>query len=98
MKSGKLLRISDDRSIYIIENDDDSYITNDKLISYRNIGKSFDIAVVEKAYVDVGVDQQVHVLDAVGNSKFHFPMIWLNTNMMKLYELQEMGLIKLKDK
>ena len=44
MKSGKLLRITDDRSIYIHQNEDGSYIDDKAIIHYRNIGASFEIA------------------------------------------------------
>ena len=96
MKSGKLLRISDERSIYIHENEDDgSYINKQEIIRYRNIGASFEIAQVNEAYVMVDANQSIHILDDAGKSKFHFPAIWLDTNMMKILELQELGLLQI---
>jgi hypothetical protein len=38
----------------------------------------------------------VHVLDTVGNSKFYFPSIWLDADMMRMHELQEKGVIQFK--
>jgi hypothetical protein len=94
MNSGKLLRITDDRSIYIHENEDGSYIDEQAIIKYRNIGASFELAQVMEAYTMVDPNQSVHILDDAGKSKFHFPAIWLDTQMMKILELQESGLIK----
>ena len=95
MQSGKLLRITDDRSIYIHENEDGSYIDDKSIIYYRNIGASFEIAQVMEAYTMVDPNQSVHILDDAGKSKFHFPSIWLDTQMMKIIDLQESGLIKI---
>jgi hypothetical protein len=96
MNSGKLLKISDERSIFIIQNEDDSYIAKDNTISYKNIGESFDIRIINESYVNIDAKNNAHVLDASGNSKFHFPLMWLDTLSMKLYELQDSGLIKIE--
>lgn len=93
--SGKLLKISEERSIYIIENVDGSYIDNESIIHYRNIGKTFEIAQINTSFTQ-NDGQSIYILDEAGNSKFHFPIIWLDTNMMKLIELQEQGLIQFK--
>jgi hypothetical protein len=96
MKSGKLLKISDERSIYIIQNEDESYIDKNNSIRYRNIGVSFDIHQINDSFVNIDNKGNMHVLDAVGNSKFYFPSVWLDTDMMAVYELQEKGIIQLK--
>lgn len=94
MKSGKLLRISEERSIYIIQNADESYIDENTIIKYRNVGNSFDIHQINESYVSFDDKGNIHVLDNVGNSKFYFPNVWLYTDEMKIMELIEKGLIK----
>lgn len=96
MSSGKLLRISDERSIFIIQNEDESYINKDNLIRYRNIGPTFELVIINESYTNLDSTQQLHILDNSGNSKFHFPVIWLDTTHMKLIALQEEGILKLK--
>jgi len=93
-ESGKLLRISDQRSIYIIMNDDGSYV-KDNIIRYLNIGANFEKKIINESnfYIDNGM---LHVVDAVGNSKFHFPAIWIDTISMKIFELQELGILQQK--
>ena len=97
MNSGKLLKISDERSIFIIQNEDSSYITKEGVISYRNIGESFEVKMLNESYTNIDSKGNLHVLDASGNSKFYFPIIWLDTNTMKLIELQNDGIIKLQE-
>jgi hypothetical protein len=96
MNSGKLLKISDERSIFIIQNEDESYITKENVISYRNIGESFETKMINECYTNIDAKGNIHVLDAIGNSKFYFPAIWLDTNTMKLIELQNDGIIQLQ--
>ncbi|MDD5649121.1 MAG: hypothetical protein PHF86_01700 [Candidatus Nanoarchaeia archaeon] len=93
MKSGKLLRISEERSIYILQNEDGTYIDSNNVIKYRNL---FDIGIINESFVNLDANGSVHVLDEAGNSKFYFPSIWLDTLSMKILELQELGIIKLK--
>ena len=90
MNSGKLLRISNERSIYILQNDDESYISKDNVIRYRNIGEGFEIKMINESHTNVDPKGLIHVLDQAGNSKFHFPAIWLDTNTMKIIELQQL--------
>lgn len=94
MKSGKLLKISNERSIYIIQNEDESYITQDMLIRYRNIGENFDKVFINESYCSIE-QGMVNVLDNVGNPKFHFPLIWLDTNAMMLQSLIKKEYIKM---
>jgi hypothetical protein len=94
MNNGKLLRISDERSIFIHENEDGSYINSESLIKYRNIGTAFEIAQVNEAFIMVDNNQSIHILDDAGKSKFHFPAVWLDTITMKIIELQELGILK----
>lgn len=94
MKSGKLLKISDERSIFIIQNEDGSYISTEMQINYRNIGTNFDHRLTQDAFVNITDKGIVEVLDAAGKAKFHFPAVWLDTNYMKFIELQESGLLK----
>jgi len=93
---GKLLRINSDRSIFIVENEDGSYISEEGEIKYKNIGKNFDMRLVNSAFVNIDSKGMVNVLDAVGNSVFFFPGIWLDTNQMKILGLVESGLLALK--
>ena len=53
MKSGKLLTLSDDRSVYIIQNEDDSYIDKDDVIRYRNIGSAYNQSLVEERHIRI---------------------------------------------
>jgi len=94
MKSGKLLKISNERSIYIIQNEDESYINNEMLIRYRNIGDNFEKVIVNESYcsIEQGI---VSVLDVTSKPKFHFPLIWLDTNAMMLQSLIEKEYIKM---
>ena len=95
MNSGKLLRISDERSVYILQNEDGSYVSEQGLIRYRNIGASFDKSFINESFVDVDTKKQVlHVLDEAGKSKWFIPLVWLDTITMKILELQEMGILK----
>jgi hypothetical protein len=98
MNSGKLLKISDERSIYILENEDGSYINKQELIRYRNIGASFEIAQIEEAFTMIDPNQTIHILDNSGKSKFHFPLVWLDTITMKVIELQELGILQINKK
>lgn len=94
MKSGKLLKISNERSIYIIQNEDESYITQDMLIRYRNIGENFKKALINESYCSLE-NGMINVLDATSKPKFHFPLIWLDTDAMKLQSLIEKEYIKM---
>lgn len=94
-QSGKLLKITEDRSIYILQNEDGSYIDSDYQIRYRNLGESFEMKLVQESYVNVDQEKgTVNVLDAAGKSKFHLPMIWLDTDYMKYVRLIESGKLK----
>jgi hypothetical protein len=97
MQAGKLLRISDFRSIYIFENLEGGYIAQDGSIQYRNIGSSFNISEIHTAYTQIE-EETIHVLDPSGNSKFYFSKIWLDTIFMKMLELQELGIITFSEK
>lgn len=88
MKAGKLLRISEERSIYIIENEDGSLINEAGIMRYRNIG-AFAIEVVNEDHVTV---DEKGIADVGG---FHFPISWLDTDRMKLMDLVNKGIIKL---
>ena len=96
-KSGKLLKITDDRSIYIIQNEDGSYIDSEYQIRYRNLGESFEMKLIQESYVSIDQEKgMVNVLDGVGKSKFHFPLIWLDTDYMKYVRLVESGKLKIE--
>ncbi|MFA5934996.1 MAG: hypothetical protein WC827_03875 [Candidatus Paceibacterota bacterium] len=75
--SGKYLKITDDWSIYVLENENGTYISNEGIIKYKNIGKDFDIRITFEDFITIeqGV---VKVLNAVGNPKFHFPLAWIS--------------------
>ena len=90
MKAGKLLRISDDRSIYIIENEDGSLISPEGIMRYRNIGAGFAIEVINQDQVMVDEKGMADV-----GGIFHFPVQWLNTDGMSIQRLVEKGLLKL---
>ena len=90
MKAGKLLRISEERSIYIIENEDGSLINEAGVMKYRNIGVGFAIEQISEDQVTV--DEQG--IAGVGGI-FHFPVVWLDTDPMCLMNLVNKGIIKL---
>ena len=92
---GKMLRISDQRSIFIIANEDGTLISDTMEINYRNIGENFDIKFPVNSFVEVDPQGMLHVLDAVGKPKFHFPEIWLDTQYMILLDLHEKGIIQM---
>lgn len=94
-QSGKLLRISEDRSIFILENKDGSYIDEKGIIRYRNLGEDFENKIMEESYVYIDKDKgMVNVLNGVGKTKFFFPMNWLDTDFMKYMRLVESGKLK----
>lgn len=93
MKHGKMLKISDERTIFIIENEDGSYISPEMEIKYRNIGESFDTRFIQESFCAIE-GNMVNVLDAVGNTKFHFPAIWLDTTAMQIETLIQKGILK----
>lgn len=95
MNHGKLLRITDDWSVYVLENEDGSYLTEEGVIRYKNVGESFDYRITHESYVLVDEKGVLFVLDAVGKSKFHFPAIWLNTDQMRVDGLVRDGVIKM---
>lgn len=45
LSSGKYLKITDDWSIYILENENGSYISDENTVRYKNVGNSFDIRI-----------------------------------------------------
>ena len=95
MKSGKLLKISNERSIYIIQNEDESYINEEMLIRYRNIGENFDKALILESFCFIDDKGMLNITNNVGDSIVHFPIIWLDTNRMMLQSLIEKEYIKM---
>lgn len=95
MNSGKMLKISNERTIYILENENGEYIDENMLIRYRNIGANFEIKLINESSCSIEPNGMLNVLDNAGKSKFHFPAVWLDTNRMKLQTLVEQGIIKL---
>lgn len=96
MNRGKSLRITDDWSVYVLENEDGSYLTQEGVIRYKNVGASFDYRVTHESYVAVGEKGVLSVLDASGKSKFHFPAVWLDTDQMRTMGLVRDGIINLQ--
>ena len=92
--AGKLIRISENLSIYILENEDGSYLTTEGVIRYRNIGSNFEQKFEQEHNCNLDVDGMLSILDEIGNAMMHFPAIWLDTDQMKLVRLAEKGLIK----
>ena len=93
MKAGKLLTLNNERSIFLYENEKEEYIDENMTIHFRSIGANYESKLVEEAYVTL-TDNKVNVLDGVGNIKFYFPLIWLDTDRMKMIGLAEKGLVK----
>lgn len=95
MNNSKLLRITDDWSVYILENSDGSYLAPDGQIRYKNVGKSFDTRLTHEAFTNTTAGGILEVLDAVGKSKFHFPLMWLDTDQMRIQGLVRDEIIKI---
>ena len=93
MKSGKLIRLSDDRSVYIIQDEDDSYIDKDDLIRYRNIGSAYNQSLVEERHTRVTDKGIVEVVGQTGKSIWFFPLIWLDTDRMRVEGIIRDGLV-----
>ena len=89
MKAGKLLRITDERSIYIIENEDGSLMSPEGIMRYRNIG-AFAIEVINEDQVTVDEKGSADV-----GGMFHFPVMWLDSDRMAINRLVEIGFLKL---
>jgi len=93
--NGKMLMLNPERYIYILENEQEEYITeNENTLSmrYRNYGIMYNHNVIEEAFVMIK-NNMIEVLDDVGNTKFYFPLDWLNTDQMKMQNLIDKGLI-----
>lgn len=93
-QSGKLIRISDNLSMYILENEDGSYISPEGTIRYKNIGNNFDIHFIQEHNCTIDEKGMVQILDEVGKSMMYFPAMWLDTDQMKVMGLVEKGLLK----
>jgi len=93
-QSGKLLRISDNLSMYILENEDESYISPEGIIRYKNIGTNFNTHFIQEHNCVIDEKGIVNILDEVGKSMMYFPAIWLDTDQMKIMGLVEKGLLK----
>lgn len=96
MASGKMLRISENRSIYILEDEFGNYISNEMEISYKNVGKDYDVHFIQTHPIRINEKNMIEILDNVGNPMFFFPSIWLNTDQMKIMSLIEKGLLQTK--
>lgn len=93
-QSGKLIRISDNLSMYILENEDGSYVSQEGIIRYKNIGANFNIHFIQEHNCSIDEKGMVNILDEVGNAMMHFPAMWLNTDEMKVMGLVDKGLLK----
>lgn len=96
MKSGKLLKLSDERSVYIIQNEDESYIDKDDVIRYRNIGEAYNQSLIEEGHIRVTDQGIVEVVGETGKSIWFFPLIWLDTDRMRVEGIVRDGLIQFK--
>ena len=95
MKSGKLLKLSDDRSVYIIQNEDDSYIDADDVIRYRNIGSAYNQSLIEERHIRITDKGMIEVVGETGKSIWFFPLAWLDTDRMRVEGIVRDGLIKM---
>lgn len=93
-KLGKLLPITNDRQIYIEEQDNGEFIKDNKIF-YRNIGKDFDVRHLIEANVNV-TEKEIEILGNEGTVLVHFPTVWLDVTTMRIIELQQMGILKTK--
>jgi hypothetical protein len=88
----KLLPITLERSIYIEEQDNGEFIKDNK-ITYRNVGKAFDIRHLITANVNI-TKTEVEILGSEGTVLVHFPLMWLDVTTMRIIELQQMGILR----
>ena len=95
MKSGKLLKLADDRSVYIIQNEDDSYIDKDDVIRYRNIGGAYNQSLIEERHIRITDKGTIEVVGETGKSIWFFPLAWLDTDRMRVEGIVRDGLIKM---
>lgn len=97
-KIGKLIKIEDDRSVYIIADDKDQFIRKDSTIHYKNVGKDFNLAVLHENNVRIlNKGEKIEVLNKNGKTDFFFPGAWLDTTNGKIMELQEKGLLQVNN-
>jgi hypothetical protein len=96
MNHGKLLRITDDWSVYVLENEDGLYLNEYGIIRYKNVGKSFDYRITHESNASVNEEGMLFVFDMTGKPKFHFPAVWLNTSQMRTMGLVRDGIINLQ--
>jgi hypothetical protein len=87
MPNGKLIKLKEDYSIYILEAETGDYITNNT-IRYKNLGKGYNKSKVEENQVVI----ENNILFILEENKpiISFPVIWLDTTQMKFLELQEL--------
>lgn len=92
--AGKLIRISETLSMYILENEDGSYITPEGVIRYRNIGSDFEYKFEQVHNCSIDSRGLLSILDEVGKAMMHFPAVWLDTDQMKIHNLVQKGLLQ----
>jgi hypothetical protein len=95
MKEGKMLRLADDLTIFIIANEDGLLISKENQMRYRMLGGGCDKSTITQSDVRVVKESKVEVLDNNQKPMFWFPLLWLDTDGMKIQGLVEKGLLKI---
>jgi len=80
--------------MYILENEDGSYITQEGVIRYKNIGTNFNIHFIQEHNCAIDEKGMINILDELSKPMMHFPAAWLDTDQMKIRGLVEKGLLK----
>ena len=93
-KAGKLIRISDTLSIFILENEEGEYITEQGVIRFKNLRENLQVSAEQVGNCVIDEQGVISIMDESNTPWVHFPAVWLNTDQMKLISLVEKGLIK----
>jgi hypothetical protein len=95
MREGKMLRITNELTVFIVANKDGSLIDGKNRIRYRTLGKGLNQSTINQSSVRVVNESIIEVLDNKQKPMFGFPLLWLDTDAMKIQGLVEKGLLKI---
>ena len=88
MKTINLIPINSERKLAILNIDE-----HNMSVQYRNIGNNYDIKLIHDDNFVVQ-NEQIHILNASGDSKVNFPVQWLNPINGMINILAEIGILK----
>ena len=91
-KTGNFITIKN-RTIFIKNDKEGNPLTEAGTIKYRIVSEGYDPRIVHEASAKIN-NQIVEVFTPQGNRDFYFPAAWLDTNIGKIKELQEEGILQ----